>query len=89
MRTTDTRLPHCLTQISDVGLSYLADMPSLCVADVRGCFRVTVGGAAALRHRTGTLGTVPSGLCHPCFWQVASMAFSAVRLFTGSRMLRF
>jgi hypothetical protein len=63
MRTADTRLPPCLPQISDMGLSYLADMPSLCVADVRGCFRVTVGGAAALRHRTGTLGTVVSQAC--------------------------
>jgi hypothetical protein len=45
--------PRECPQISDVGLSYLADMPSLCVADVRGCFRVTVAGAAALRNRTG------------------------------------
>jgi hypothetical protein len=53
---TEAKLAASASQISDLGLSYLADMPALCVADVRGCFRVTAVGASALRNRTGMLG---------------------------------
>ena len=33
-------------QVSDSGLARLAGLPQLLVVDVRGCFRVTAGGAA-------------------------------------------